>query len=1119
MKKLLTNLALTAILNALPLTAVPGNYVKYQNSPHTVETVQPFAELTASPGLEVGQTYYDEQSIGRMGRQIDWRNNRYVHMTWTSIEGPNINMYNPAISMYEAWDADLAELIMVGGCYVDAPVVYSGYGYLDVTKTGKVVIATNYLDSDDGFNQFEMRPTLHYDYAAAACFFSPYRMPVPDTIAASNVPSGLYAPYDHPAFLWPSIEYQVLNSDTVTHIFARMNPQNDASAFVHYFRRLGGPTDSNYTWDYPSVVIDTTRSYSQTVTSSRISGKAALVWLAPPPVNPGDPESQTRDADDPSLGSSLYTNDVYYMISNDMGASWGAKHNISGYDSSIGGYLASNDVSALIDTDDYLHIVWNARKANPNFHSLGDWDNFYGGRLFHWGEDYGLVRTIKAAGWAEGEQTCTGGEFNNMYMVKPMISECAGKFYTIFVQFNDYESGIDDDCHEDYFTSGSWDGTANGELYLSVSENGGVNWDLARNLSNSYSPNCSESGAVECESDMWPSISRYGMTVTDGDFTGVPIVDPSGSYSGDQYMDVLFINDKHPGSCIRNDAVWTLNPVKWFRLPCVGPSFAPPPPPYIADIGFPTWTRPGVQLDTFVHIENNTNVDLIITSIEIESLSGPDGWLEVGNHGPIIIPCSNPNYYDLHIYLNYGGIITWNQWRVEGYILINYDIGEGITDTVKVDIAVIGDIPFPEYSEIRTECKSLTIANTGNMGNRGRDPEKHMNFFNDCDTTGNNAGDDDDASIYLYDGSPFITRINEYGDTLFSYDMLDGYFGSEKGFLPLSGLTVDSTSFPEYRYVSTGRFITYDSSIAMEIEYFAPKANDSCDFVIMRQTVLNNTGRTLSGVYIGDIIDFDIPSDSGVKNGSDYDATFDEESRDLLYQYGAEYGPDAITNNDCVLADARMGGLAFYNGYCAPFREYGDSIPHPNGPSWTHLVQNWMSPTGGIVPSSFYNKLESMSQTWDSWESADPDSMYQDLFSVMVYGKFNMASNDTLVFVKILTTEYDQGLSGLQQSVDQAKQWIANSPTPIFTWPERRSCCVQMGDVNYNGQINILDVTYLINYLYKAGSLPFCWAEADVNCSCSINILDITCMIMHLYIGTCTFCTCEQWEENCWNPE
>jgi len=54
MKKLLTNLALTAILNALPLTAVPGNYVKYQNSPHTVETVQPFAELTASPGLEVG---------------------------------------------------------------------------------------------------------------------------------------------------------------------------------------------------------------------------------------------------------------------------------------------------------------------------------------------------------------------------------------------------------------------------------------------------------------------------------------------------------------------------------------------------------------------------------------------------------------------------------------------------------------------------------------------------------------------------------------------------------------------------------------------------------------------------------------------------------------------------------------------------------------------------------------------------------------------------------------------------------------------------------------------------------------------------------------------------------
>nr|MBN2276771.1 hypothetical protein [candidate division Zixibacteria bacterium] len=1080
-----------------------------------------------SPGYIIGQTYYDEQSMGRMGRQIDWRNDQIVRMTWTSIPEPIINIYQPTSTKYEIWDADLAALSFqgsMGGCNISSPVTLSGYGYLDVTKTGKVVIATNYLESDDSYDEYELRPTIHYEAFAYSCYFSPYRTPVPDIITGSNVPSELYAPYDHAAFLWPSIEYQVLEGDIVTHIFARMNRLDGASAFIHYFRRLGGPTDSNYTWDYPAVVIDTTRSYSNTVTSSRTSGKAALIWLAPPPEIPGSAESQTRDMDDPSLGSSLHTNDVYYMISNDMGASWGAKHNISGYDSSVGGYLASNDISALIDTDDYLHIVWNARKAVPNGYSLGDWENYYGGRLFHWGENYNLVRTIKDAGWAEGEQTCTGGEFNNMYMVKPMISECAGKFYTIFVQFNDYQSGIDDDCHQDYFTSGDWDGTADGEVYLCVSDNGGLNWDVARNLSNSYSPNCSESGSIECESDMWPSISRYGMTVTDGDFTGVPVVDPSGSYSGNQFLDVLYINDKHPGSCLRDAGVWTLNPVKWFRVPCVDPSTEPPPPPDIADIGFPTWTSPGVQLDTTLHIENFGSSDLVMSSIDTEILSGPAGWLEVGNHGPIIISGTTPNYYDLDVYLNYDGVISSGTWNVEGYILINYDMGEGVTDTVKVDLIVVDDLPFPEFTEIRTECKALILDNSGNFGNDGYSPfsgygGKHLNFFDDCDTTDNNEGSDDNALIYVYTGSPFVLRINESGDTIINYDMRDGYWGSPKGFYPQTAITVDSTSFPEFRYVQTGRFITYDSAVAMRIEYYAPKSPDSCDFLVLRHEVYNNTDHTLNGVYIGDIIDFDIPSDSIIDNGSGYDAVGGDESRDLMYQYGAEYGPDATANNDCVPADARMGGLAFYNGYKIPFRVTSDSLQNPAGPWWTHRQLEWFAPTGGIVPGAFYRKIASMGTSWETWEAVNPgmpDSMYQDLFTVAVYGKFNLKVGDTLVFVKILATEYDGGLAGLQQSIDEARNWIANAPAPIFEWPEgETSCCVMMGDINNNGIYNILDITYLLNYLYKEGPAPPCPAHADVNCSCSINILDITCMIGRLYTGTCEFCTCEQWVDKC----
>lgn len=58
------------------------------------------------------------------------------------------------------------------------------------------------------------------------------------------------------------------------------------------------------------------------------------------------------------------------------------------------------------------------------------------------------------------------------------------------------------------------------------------------------------------------------------------------------------------------------------------------------------------------------------------------------------------------------------------------------------------------------------------------------------------------------------------------------------------------------------------------------------------------------------------------------------------------------------------------------------------------------------------------------------------------------------------------------------------------------------GDANGNGVINILDITYLISYLYKGGSAPANWMKAgDPNGNNVINILDITYLISFLYKG------------------
>ena len=57
------------------------------------------------------------------------------------------------------------------------------------------------------------------------------------------------------------------------------------------------------------------------------------------------------------------------------------------------------------------------------------------------------------------------------------------------------------------------------------------------------------------------------------------------------------------------------------------------------------------------------------------------------------------------------------------------------------------------------------------------------------------------------------------------------------------------------------------------------------------------------------------------------------------------------------------------------------------------------------------------------------------------------------------------------------------------------------GDADCSGAYNILDVTYVINYLYKGGEAPRSSQGCDCNCSSSCDILDVTYMVNYLYKG------------------
>jgi hypothetical protein len=221
--------------------------------------------------------------------------------------------------------------------------------------------------------------------------------------------------------------------------------------------------------------------------------------------------------------------DIVYRLSTDQGLTWGPQTSISNYTpDSL--WRAYSDVSALWEDYGDLHVVWNAREMD----STGYY-SFYKCRIVHWSTASEYTSTItEARYYAE----CHSNVFD-MNAGKPAISLCEDKLYVVWTQYND----------EDVLNDCSNLGFANGELYLSASDDYGLTWDTAVNLTNTRTPDCASG---ECESDIYPSMIRYGAGYADARDS----------------LDIIYINDKDAGKAHLGEGDWTLNNVMHYRIPC-----------------------------------------------------------------------------------------------------------------------------------------------------------------------------------------------------------------------------------------------------------------------------------------------------------------------------------------------------------------------------------------------------------------------------------------------------------------------------------------------------------------------------------------------------------------------
>jgi len=557
------------------------------------------------PGSVVGTTWWESQHYGSMGRMVDWgweaSTGTFVHFSW--MKRPD--QYGPdRYYAYNCYDATAATYL--GETAVHPPYEIGGYVGIDVTNDNRAAIG-GHVDEGSGEH-----PRFHWDFQPGVGFFSPYTSSIPDAV------------------IWPKFRYQELAGGDVTHVLAIEDngslpplPGNT----LYYYRKVG--TDNAGTWE-TAVTIDNVSVVGHDIACSNTTGKVALVWIAP-----------VSGALVPSWDS-----DIHYMISNDQGVTWSPEVNLTNNVVGQAGYRPFTDLSVLIDSDDDLHIGWNGRVwpgSIPTGYSAGRC------RMFHWSELLPFIRTVANLEWTQTH--CDGGAWQ-MNGSKMSVSECEGKLYYLWVQFNDIPNGINDDC-----AARGGPGAANGELFISVSWDNGLTWDPARNLTYTYTPDCdsaSGSGGA-CGSEHWPSMARFGFEDYTGDWSGAELVDPSwGMYSGDYYLDVQYIEDPDAGDYYEGEGTQQEAEVKWFRMACVDPV---PDPVISVDPSFiDEYVEHGVEVPVPLIIENTGNVSLNYT-LYVTEYSGPAGWLGTSG-GSGSVPAGLNNTETIDVFLNLGGMIN-----------------------------------------------------------------------------------------------------------------------------------------------------------------------------------------------------------------------------------------------------------------------------------------------------------------------------------------------------------------------------------------------------------------------------------------------------------------------------
>lgn len=406
---------------------------------------------------------------------------------------------------------------------------------------------------------------------------------------------------------------------------------------------------------------------------------------------------------------------------------------------------------------------------------------------------------------------------------------------------------------------------------------------------------------------------------------------------------------------------------------------------------------------------------------------------------------------------------------------MTHDMGAAVKDSC------VGDLPYepPYWDTISTSSANLAVGINGNVGQYYRE-RVGLEFYDagDCDTT---------ATTYLWDGSPIVGYIRD-ADTIVNYSIYGEIPVYHNGFIPVDPLTPVADS-GDYYVFKSGRFLTHDSLLAMHKTTYAPKQQqgdpgDLHAYMIERiDCWLHEADTVVTDVRLGEVVDWDIPADTGARNNSGYVADCN-----LIYQQGCEEDGEGCQPND-----NRFGGIVFLDGY-------SNGIHYRDEPFGAYTADNltYVFPYNGLDPATTYPMLGNDGYSLHEESCAD-------IHTVMVFDTgLTIAPDDTLTYYVMLVTMQNGSLYDYRDVVDSGKQWYCD-----HLRSEPCNCCEGIRgnwDGDWQEAINIVDLTYAVAYLFGGGSAPPCLVEGDVNANGTIeapivNIVDLTYLVNYLFGG------------------